>query len=96
MCSTTFKKLLKDITEPQIVERANALVGSNHEPIANLKDKKLSDGRWLMWLLASIEPRSINWDIMMEGDSDEAKKNNAKYVISVARMLHACVFCVWD
>lgn len=49
-----------------------------------------------MWLLASIEPRSINWDIMMEGDSDEAKQNNAKYVISVARMLHACVFCVWD
>lgn len=96
LCSYSFKKLVKNLEEPQIVEWANNAVGSNHAPIKNFTDKALSDGRFLMHVLASIEPRCINWDIMMEGDSDEAKKNNAMYVISVARMLHACVFCVWD
>jgi len=49
-----------------------------------------------MHILADIEPRAVNWDIMMDGDDEDSQKNNAKYVISVARKLDALVFCVWD
>ena len=65
-------------------------------PITSLKDKALSDGRFFMHILADVEPRSVNWDIMMDADTEEGKENNAKYVISVARKLNALVFCVWD
>lgn len=65
-------------------------------PLTSLKDKSLSDGRFFMHLLADIEPRAVNWEIMMDTDTDEGKENNAKYVISVARKLNALVFCVWD
>jgi len=61
-----------------------------------MKDKSLSDGRFFMHILADIESRAVNWDIMMASDTDEGKENNAKYVISVARKLNALVFCVWD
>ena len=64
--------------------------------IKDLKDKNLVDGRFLMHILADIEPRFINWDIMMDGDTDWGKQNNAKYVISVARKLNALIFCAWD
>jgi plastin-1 len=49
-----------------------------------------------MHILFAIEPRAVNWDIMMDTDTDEGKENNAKYVISVARKLNALVFCVWE
>jgi hypothetical protein len=49
-----------------------------------------------MHILADIEPRAVNWDIMMDASTEEGKTNNAKYVISVARKLEALVFCVWD
>jgi len=61
-----------------------------------MTDKSLSDGRFLMHILAAVEPRAVNWEIMMNEGTDEAKENNAKYVISVARKLDALVFCVWD
>lgn len=32
----------------------------------------------------------------MEDDTDEAKEQNAKYVLSVARKLGATIFLVWE
>ena len=38
----------------------------------------------------------MNWDIVTPGSNDEEKALNAKYAISIARMLGAVVFCVWE
>jgi len=38
----------------------------------------------------------VNWEIVTAGESDEDKALNAKYAISIARMLGAVVFCVWE
>ena len=47
--------------------------------------------------MKSIEPRSINWEIVVtDKDDDESKENNAKYAISIARKLGATVFLVWE
>ena len=64
--------------------------------IKNFKDQALSDGQFLIKLCAAVEPRAINWDIVMKGETDEEKANNAKYVISIARKLGAVVFSVWE
>lgn len=73
---------------------ANSLVPDMK--IKNLKDKALSDGQFLIKLCAGVEPRAINYDIVMAGETDEEKANNAKYVISIARKLGAVVFGVWE
>ena len=47
--------------------------------------------------MKSIEPRSINWDIVVaDKDDDESRQNNAKYALSIARKLGATVFIVWE
>lgn len=56
----------------------------------------MSDGKYLLHLLAGIEPRALNWDLAMAGENEEELKNNAKYVISVARSLNAIIFAVWE
>lgn len=64
-------------------------------PIANLKDKTM-DSRFIIHICAAIEPRAVNWEFVLDGTSDEDKKNNAKYAISIARKLGAIIFCVWE
>lgn len=91
-----YLKLIGGQTEKELIDWANAAVGDKHAPIANLKDKKLADGKFLMHLLASVEDRAIDWEIMQDGDDEESMKNNAKYVISVARKLGAVIFAVWE
>jgi len=38
----------------------------------------------------------VDWDIVMKGETDEEKENNAKYLISIVRKLGAVIFCVWE
>ena len=65
--------------------------------VKSLKDKKLGNSLYFINIMKSIEPRSINWDIVItDKDDDDSKQNNAKYAISIARKLGATVFCVWE
>ena len=43
-----------------------------------------------MDLLSTINNRSINWELVTAGETEE-ERGNAKYVISVARKLGCCV-----
>lgn len=79
-----------------MVKWANDQVGGKATSIKNLKDKSMGDGKFLIHLCASIEPRAVNWDIVTAGETDDDKKLNAKYAISVARKLGAVIFCVWE
>ena len=47
-------------------------------------------------MLAALEPRAVNWDLITEGETDEDKCQNAKYAMSIARRLGAIIFCVWE
>jgi plastin-1 len=51
---------------------------------------------FLLNLLKSIEPRAVNASIPTEGATDEEKKKNAKYIISVARKIGAQVLLTWE
>jgi plastin-1 len=64
--------------------------------IKNLKDQALNDGHYLLKLCSAVEPRAIDWEIVMKGETDEEKANNAKYVISIIRKLGGVIFCVWE
>ena len=89
-----YLQIIGSKTEDDLVKWANGLVGDM--AIKNLKDQALSNGHFLLKLCSGVEPRAINWEIVMKGDTDEEKANNAKYVISIARKLGAVVFCVWE
>ena len=82
-------------TEEELVSWGNERVSEEYR-ISNLKSKSLSNSLFFIDICKSIEPRAINWDIVMKDDTDEAKQNNAKYAISIARKLGAAVFLVWE
>ena len=64
--------------------------------IKNFKDPCLSDSSFLLKLCEAIAPGSVDMSVVMNGNTDEDKENNAKYVLSIARKLGCVIFCVWE
>lgn len=88
----------KEISDADIIRWANEKVKSvdKASQMANFKDKSLSDGVFFLDLLGAVEPRVVNWSLVTKGETDEEKKQNANYIISVARKLGCSVFLLWD
>ena len=59
-------------------------------------DKSLSNGLFLIDLLAAVEPRCIDRTHVTPGATDDEKALNAKYAISSARKLGCSLFCTYE
>lgn len=84
----------KEMTDADILHWANAKVRSTGRTsrMESFKDKKLSNGLFFLELLSSVEPRVVNWNLVCKGETDEEKRLNATYIISVARKLGCSIF----
>ncbi|KAL8098695.1 fimbrin-4-like isoform X2 [Apium graveolens] len=84
----------KEITDTDILSWANDKVRSagRTSQMESFKDKNLSNGLFFLELLTAVEPRVVNWNLVTKGESDEKKKLNATYIISVARKLGCSIF----
>ena len=69
---------------------------SEIEPVSAFGDPKFADGRLLIRLAATVDPKVVNWDLVTDGSTLEGKKLNAMYAISLARKLGATIFFAWD
>ncbi|KAM2015438.1 hypothetical protein FF2_045169 [Malus domestica] len=84
----------KEITDADILNWANKKVkkAGRTSQIESFKDKNLSSGVFFLELLSSVEPRVVNWSLATKGETEEDKKLNATYIISVARKLGCSIF----
>lgn len=84
----------KEITDVDILEWANTGVrnSGSQSCMKSFKDKSLSDGIFFLELLSSVQPRVVNWSLVTKGETEEEKKMNATYIISVARKLGCSIF----
>ncbi|WOK94133.1 hypothetical protein Cni_G02835 [Canna indica] len=84
----------KGITDADILNWANSKVKGSvrTSPMESFKDKSLSNGIFFLELLSAVKPRVVSWKIVTKGETDEEKKLNATYIISVARKLGCSVF----
>ncbi|KAK4278386.1 hypothetical protein QN277_016239 [Acacia crassicarpa] len=84
----------REITDADILKWANRKVKSTGRTshIESFKDKSLSSGIFFLELLSAVEPRVVNWNLVTKGASDDEKKLNATYIISVARKLGCSIF----
>ncbi|XP_049412604.1 fimbrin-1-like [Solanum stenotomum] len=84
----------KEITDADILAWANKKVKNTGRTskMESFKDKSLSSGLFFLELLSAVEPRVVNWNLVTKGESDEEKKLNATYIISVARKLGCSIF----
>ncbi|KAJ9153853.1 hypothetical protein P3X46_027250 [Hevea brasiliensis] len=84
----------KEITDADILKWTNRKVRSTGRTsqIDNFKDKSLSTGIFFLELLSAVEPRVVNWNLVTKGETDDEKRLNATYIISVARKLGCSIF----
>ncbi|XP_076917370.1 fimbrin-5-like [Bidens hawaiensis] len=83
----------KEITDADILRWANNKVKqSGKRQMDSFKDKRLSDGIFFLELLSAVEKRVVDWGLVAKGESEEDKKLNATYIISVARKLGCSIF----
>lgn len=89
-------KSIGEKSEEDLIAWSNSKVPAKLK-IKSLKDRKLNDGLFWINLLEAICPGCINWNyIAKENLDDKQREMNAKYVLSIARSLGACVFVVWQ
>ncbi|KAL6561181.1 Fimbrin-5 [Orobanche minor] len=84
----------KEITDADILNWANNKVkkSGRTSQMESFKDKTLSSGSFFLELLSVVEPRVVNWSLVTKGETDEDKKLNATYIISVARKIGCSIF----
>lgn len=78
-------------SEEELLTWGNSMVSEEYK-ISSLKDKKLGNSLFFIEIMAGIESRAINWELVEPADLEM----NAKYAVSVARKLGACVLLVWE
>ncbi|XP_012472958.1 fimbrin-5 [Gossypium raimondii] len=84
----------KEITDADILNWANNKVKKSGRTtqMESFKDKSLSNGVFFLELLTAVEPRVVDWNLVTKGETDEDKKSNATYIISVARKIGCSIF----
>lgn len=84
----------KEITDADILEWSNSKVrnSGSKSRMASFKDKSLSDGIFFLELLSAVHPRAVYWSLVTKGETEEQKKMNATYIISIARKLGCSIF----
>eukprot|EP00483_Globobulimina_turgida_P001480 UN01482 len=84
------------ITDKDVIAFCNeCIMKSNLDrkpQIKSFNDQSIAQGVYFIYLVASIEPDIVNWDMVTPGNDDEDQKLNAKYAISLARKMGAIIF----
>lgn len=84
------------IVETGIIEWTNNKLKSANKKsfISSFQDPVISDSRVICDLIDSIKANSINYELLKTETSYEAKLDNARYALSIARKIGARVFAL--
>ncbi|XP_042468770.1 fimbrin-1-like isoform X1 [Zingiber officinale] len=84
----------REIKDAAILKWANTKLKSagRRSQMQSFKDPSLANGMFFLELLSSVEPRVVNWNLVKKGETDDEKRLNATYIISVARKLGCSIF----
>jgi plastin-1 len=88
----------RPVTDLEILRWANVKVKNSGKStqMESYKDNTLSSGLFFLNLLGAVEPSVVNWSLVTNGKTEEEKRKNANYIISVARKLGCSIFLLWD
>jgi plastin-1 len=92
LSSVAFKGF--DVTEKQVLEWANERLAAS-ERLTGFSDPSLSTSVPLLRVMHSVRP-VVDWTLVTVGSSEEDRKQNAQYLLSVARKMGAAAFCTWE
>lgn len=89
-----------EITDKDIISWANEKVRQSRRllggDIVSFRDPILSDSLYLLDSVHSVEPRTVNWDMVSNESTDSSKAGNAKYAIGCAQKIGASVLLTYE
>jgi len=85
---------VSDISDARVVQWANDKVktAGKTTTMRDFKDRTTKNSLFFLDLVAALEPRAVDTTLITPGITDADQMLNAKYAISCARKLGACVF----
>eukprot|EP01031_Cornospumella_fuschlensis_P026248 gene26248-31707_t len=88
------KEGVEAMTDEIIIKWANEKVAASGQGtrMRNFKDTNLKNSRFFLELVYALEPRAVDFAMVNNGLDHDSLMSNAKYVISAARKIGACVF----
>jgi plastin-1 len=88
------KEGVEAMTDEIVIKWANEKVAASGQTtrMRNFKDTNLKNSRFFLELVFALEPRAVDWNMVNNNMDHDAYMSNAKYVISSARKIGACVF----
>eukprot|EP01137_Pigoraptor_chileana_P034968 Opistho-2@28288 len=84
----------KEVSEDEMIKWANETVrkAGKSSKMDSFKDSSLTTGIFFLDLMGGLKKGIVNYDLVTPGTSEADAKLNAKYAISIARKLGACIF----
>ncbi|KAJ2017995.1 fimbrin [Coemansia sp. RSA 455] len=85
----------REVTDRDMVAWANKVVagsGGRAPPIRAFGDQSLASGHYLLDVLNGMKPGIVDPSLVAAARTDEERKRNAQYAISIARKLGATIF----
>jgi hypothetical protein len=84
----------KRIGDAEIISWANSITQPKGISISGWKDEAIRDSRPAAFIVDSIRPGTINFDLVQASHNEQDRISNAKYVISSARKVGCVVYCL--
>ncbi|KAJ2486348.1 fimbrin [Coemansia sp. RSA 2050] len=82
----------REVTDRDMVAWANKVVAGRSPAIRAFGDQSLASGHYLLNVLDGMKPGIVDPALVAEARTDEERKRNAQYAISIARKLGATIF----
>lgn len=94
LCRIYWEERVGKINDEQLVEWANSKVPSSCL-ISSLKDPLIGQCKFLLHIIETIKPKTVNFDKLKQGSSEEDQISNINYTLACARKLGAEVMSLW-
>lgn len=95
ICKMYWEQRVGKINDEQLIAWGNSKVPSEFH-IKSLKDPSISNCKFLLHLIESIKPNTVDFSKLKEGHQEEDQIANINYTIASARKLGAEVLALWE
>ena len=95
ICKIYWEQRVGKINDEQLVQWGNSRVPSEFH-IKSLKDPSIANCKFLLHIIESIKPHTVDFSKLKDSNSEEDQISNINYTIASARKLGAEVLALWQ
>ena len=95
LCKVYWEERVGKTNEAELMNWANERVPNEHK-IKSMKDPSIANCQFLLHVIESIKPSTVDFSKLKEATNDENTISNINYTIACARKLGAEIITLWE